>query len=316
MIKTAAFFWLYLSFLTQFLLGPLNVRAAGDSSGVELIVLGTLQDAGSPHIGCTRPCCELLSSENTDELRVVSLGIVDHKSRESFMIEATPDMAQQMRHLQKISGRRVPKAIAVTHAHIGHYTGLMYLGKEALNSSEVPVYCMPRMRKFLKNNGPWSQLVQDNNIQLTPLNNGKRMALNKRIHLTPWLVPHRDEYSETVGFKLEGPNKSVLFIPDIDKWNEWDMDIANVLADCDIAFIDGTFFSAEEIPHRNLNEIPHPTIKETMGLMQSLPAAEREKIHFIHFNHTNPLIIKSSVEQKIVGQLGYKMAYFNQRFGI
>lgn len=316
MNKIALPFWLYFTFLMMLMLGSFSARASVDSSGVELIVLGTLQDAGAPHIGCTRSCCENLSTENTDELRVVSLGIVDHNTGESFMIEATPDMAQQMRHLQNISGSRVPKAIAVTHAHIGHYTGLMYLGKEALNSSKIPVYCMPRMMDFLNNNGPWSQLAQDNNIQLMPLNNGERLALSGRIHLTPWLVPHRDEYSETVGFRLEGPNKSVLFIPDIDKWNEWDMDIADVLADCDIAFIDGTFFSADEIPHRNLEEIPHPTIKETMGLMQSLPAAERGKIHFIHFNHTNPLVNKSSDEQKIVGQLGYKVAHYNQRFGI
>ena len=309
-------FWVYLTFLLMLLFGHSKVLASLDSSGVELVVLGTLQDAGAPHIGCTRSCCERLSSENTNELRVVSLGIVDHETGESFMIEATPDMAQQMRHLQQISGRRLPNAIAITHAHIGHYTGLMYLGKEALNSSNLPVFCMPRMMDFLEANGPWSQLVQDKNVQLMPLSHGEGITLNQRIHLTPYRVPHRDEYSETVGFKIEGPNKTVLFIPDIDKWKEWNMDLAEVIADSDIAFLDGTFFSSDEIPNRNISEIPHPMVRETMNLLQSLHKIERQKIHFIHFNHTNPLVNNSSHEQKIVAKRGYKVAHFDQRFGI
>lgn len=294
----------------------LSAYGSNDSSGVELIILGTLQDAGAPHIGCNRGCCEKLRECPAPNLRIVSLGIMDHNSGESFLIEATPDISDQLSHLQRISGNRLPNGICVTHAHIGHYTGLMYLGKEALNSREMPVYCMPRMVEFLQTQGPWSQLVNDRNIELISLQDEKTIALGERIQLTALLVPHRDEYSETVGFRIEGPDKTVLFIPDIDKWKEWDRNIAREIEGCDLAFIDGTFYSADEIPHRNLDEIPHPTVSETMDLLQTLSEKERQKIHFIHFNHTNPLINLSSDRQKIVRQRGFRTAIFDQRFGI
>lgn len=294
----------------------LPAYGSNDSSGVELIILGTLQDAGAPHIGCNRSCCEKLRESPDPELRVVSLGIVDHDSGESFLIEATPDISDQLSHLQRISGNRLPNGICVTHAHIGHYTGLMYLGKEALNSREMPVYCMPRMADFLAHNGPWSQLANDRNIHLITLENKQSISLNTRIRMMPLRVPHRDEYSETVGFRIVGPEKTVLFIPDIDKWKEWDRNIASEIERCDLAFIDGTFYSADEIPYRNLEEIPHPTVNETMDLLQTLSEKERQKIHFIHFNHTNPLINLSSDQQKIVRQRGYRTAIFDQRFGI
>eukprot|EP00957_Ditylum_brightwellii_P156501 11911053-Ditylum_brightwellii.AAC.1 len=65
--------------------------------------------------------------------------------------------------------KKTPDGIFLTHAHIGHYTGLMYLGREALGAVDVPVYAMPRMRSFLKNNGPWSQLVSLGNINIQNL---------------------------------------------------------------------------------------------------------------------------------------------------
>ena len=87
------------------------------------------------------------------------------------MFDATPDMTAQLEHLNTIDTGLafMPNGIFLTHAHIGHYTGLMYLGKEAINANCIPVYTMPRMNDFLKRNGPWNQLVLLDNIELLPL---------------------------------------------------------------------------------------------------------------------------------------------------
>jgi pyrroloquinoline quinone biosynthesis protein B len=196
-------------------------------SEASLVILGTIQDAGSPHIACTKACCKALF-ENPDPLRkVVSLGIIDPQNQKTYLFEATPDIASQVKKLKQLSnsGNELPDGIFLTHAHIGHYTGLMYLGKEATNAKNVPVFAMPRMKQFLENNGPWSQLVSQNNISLQPLEDQKTIRLTSTISVIPVTVPHRDEFSETVGYSIQGPSKKVLFIPDINKWSKWDSSI-------------------------------------------------------------------------------------------
>ncbi len=214
---------------------------------------------------------------------VTALAIVDPASEEFWVVDATPDFSNQ---IASLPGRLA--GVFLTHAHIGHYTGLMYLGREALGSRDVPVYAMPRMRDFLAKNGPWSQLVMLHNIDVRPVEEGVR--LNVRITVTPIRVPHRDEFSETVGFVIAGPARKVLFIPDIDKWERWDRRVEDVLADVDRAYVDGTFYADGEVAGRNVSEIPHPFIVETLRRLAPLPSSERAKVRFIHLNHTNPAL--------------------------
>jgi pyrroloquinoline quinone biosynthesis protein B len=284
-----------------------NGQGALPNKNPFVVVLGTLQDGGSPHMGCEKECCK-----NPDVSRkVVSLGLIDPVSNKKFLLEATPDFVAQTRMLKAFlpsSANKLPDGIFLTHAHIGHYAGLMFLGKEAMNSKAVPVYAMPKMKSFLENNGPWSQLVTLNNIQINPLSEGKWENISPSLRVKPILVPHRDEFSETVGFIIEGPHKKLLFIPDIDKWEKWRTDIVTLIKEVDYALIDGTFFSKAEVGNRNIAEIPHPLVQESIKLFDSLSAKEKEKIMFIHFNHTNPLLNEQSEETKLVRSKGFRIA--------
>ena len=283
-----------------------------------LIILGTLQDGGSPHMGCKKDCCKDLF-ENPDPKRmVVSLGVVDPEHGKKFIFEATPDFTRQSKILsQLLPGieTETPDAIFITHAHIGHYTGLMFLGREAMGASRVPVYTMPELKSFLENNGPWDQLVNLQNIELKPITDEVPVILTSNVTVTAFRVPHRDEYSETVGFRIDGPGKSVLFIPDIDKWGKWKKNIIEELEKVDLAFIDGTFYDGEEIGYRDISEIPHPFISESMHLFSDLPRAEKEKIHFIHFNHTNP-VLQGEKTKKLIQAEGFQVAEFMDTFAL
>ena len=198
--------------------------------------------------------------------------------------------------------------IFLTHAHFGHYTGLAHLGLEVMGANKIPVYAMPRMMNFLTDNGPWSQLVTKENIIIESLQDGVIININDKIKITPFLVPHRDEYSETVGFNISGPNKSVLFIPDIDKWDLWKKDIVAEVERNDYLFLDGTFFDGTELPGRNMSQIPHPFVVESMQLFANLSIEEKQKIHFIHFNHTNPMYQSGSNARKVLNNAGFQVA--------
>jgi len=280
-------------------------------SGVQLVVLGTVQDGGAPHIGCTRSCCQNLWENPVERLKVVSLGIIDFDHGKTYMLEATPDFPKQLAYLNDLAGfpvSRMPDGIFITHAHIGHYTGLMYLGREAKGAQNVPVYVMPKLQDFLTSNGPWDQLVKLGNIRLQPIQNGVDTKLSETLAIMPFRVPHRDEYSETVGFRIKGAQKQVLFIPDIDKWSIWEEDIVQKIKSADHAFVDATFFDAKEINNRDIAEIPHPFVIESMSLFDNLPLSQKDKIHFIHLNHTNPLLNPASQEYLKVESAGYHVA--------
>ncbi len=284
-------------------------------SKTSLVVLGTIQDGGSPHIGCKKNCCKDLFANPDKNRMVVCLGIIDPDNKKNYLFEATPDLPMQIKKLKALCSFKEPEtpdAIFVTHAHIGHYAGLMYLGKEALNAKEIEVFAMPRMKSFIEQNGPWSQLVNSKNILLRALKSDSSVSLTSNLKVTPFKVPHRDEFSETVGYIIEGPNKKVLFIPDIDKWQKWDRDIGEALQKVDYAFIDATFYDGEEINNRDISEIPHPFIIESIQCFKGLPLTERKKIYFIHFNHTNPAINKDSKQAKEVIRCGFKLAEMDQ----
>lgn len=276
-----------------------------------LAVLGIAQDAGYPQAGCDKECCRAFYEGQEEKKLVTCLALVDRKTHQYWLFEATPDIGAQLMNLQMLWGvdsMYSPDGIFITHAHIGHYTGLMQLGREVIGVKEASVWVMPRMDSFLRNNGPWSQLVKLKNITLQPLQADSTVQLNTSFKVTAVRVPHRDEFSETVSFIIESDKKKVLFIPDIDKWEKWERDIVAEIGKIDIALLDGTFYKNGELPGRDMKEIPHPFVEESLQKFSSLTSDGKSKIVFIHFNHTNPLLKKKSPEKEKVKKAGFGVA--------
>ena len=237
--------------------------------------LGVAQDGGLPHLGCVAPRCEAARCGARPLERVACLGLTDGERH--WLFDATPDFADQVHAL----GARRPDGVFLTHAHMGHYTGLVQLGKEALGAAGIPVYATARMRDLLRDNAPWSTLVEERRIALT---DNTAVDLGG-VRVTAFAVPHRDELSDTVGYRIEGPGATAVYIPDIDRWDLWDRDIRAVVEAVDLAFLDGTFFSLDELPHRDITRVRHPLVTESMDRLAGLG----DRVAFLHLNHTNPL---------------------------
>jgi pyrroloquinoline quinone biosynthesis protein B len=277
-----------------------------------VVTLGIAQDGGAPQAG-TKEAPGW--SDPRYAHTVACLAIVDPQSGQRWMLDCTPDFPEQLHELDRIAPAQGRKpgldGIFLTHAHIGHYTGLMFLGHEVMGARGVPVYAMPKMHAFLSGNGPWDQLVRYGNIELRPLAPDTPVALNERITVEAIPVPHRQEYSEVVGFRISGPERSVLFIPDIDSWEEWDdagVQIEDQIARVDVAYLDATFYSDQELPGRDMSGFPHPFITHSMDRFASLPAGERTKVRFIHFNHTNPALDPGSDASRAIAGRGFRTA--------
>lgn len=281
-----------------------------------IYILGVAQDGGYPHAGCEKECCNKAWKKENRKQNVVCLALADPATKKWWLLEATPDIKEQLHYFRQLTHSAynlLPEGIFITHAHIGHYTGLMELGREVMNTQNIPVYVLPKMKNYLENNGPWSQLVKLNNIRPVLLQADSILWLTPAISVTAFLVPHRDEYSETAGFSINTGMKKYLFIPDINKWELWQRSITEEVKKADMAFLDATFYDGCEIPGRKMSEVPHPFVKETMQLFAKEDVATRNKVCFIHCNHSNPLLYNRQKRKEVTKQ-GFLIAKQGQQY--
>ena len=285
---------------------PVSSPAPEDRSRFELIVLGRAQDGGLPHVGCTRPCCVEARASGRVETPAC-LGVIDHQEDRLVLVEATPAIDTQIARLQDAAGqsdrgRRPVDAVLLTHAHVGHYLGLAHFGREVASTESTPVHVSPRFADFLRKNGPWSQLVELDQIELKEFEPGGTFQPIPGLDVEAFPVPHRDEFSDTMAYKIRGPNRTVLFVPDIDRWDAETVGpdfIDRLFADVDIAYVDATFYDGRELPGRNLLMIPHPPMIDSMDRFADRVQRTPGMIRFIHLNHTNPALHEDSVREAI-----------------
>ncbi len=295
-------------FLPAVLLVFLLPARPGPSPGVEAVVLGIAQDGGVPHLGCRQELCVRARRAPAERKLVASLGLVDRAAGRRFVIDATPDFAAQV---DRLGG--LPDAILLTHAHIGHYLGLAQLGREVLGAKRLPVYCTASMARFLRDNGPWKRLVALENIEIREIQPGVEFRLTPALRATAIRVPHRDEDSDTVAYLVAGPNRQLLWLPDIDKWEKWDLSITRLVSEKRLlAFLDGTFFSADEIPGRSIRDIPHPLVPETVARFGGGPPPPA-RVFFVHLNHTNRLL-RDAEARRDLERKGFGIAREGERF--
>ncbi len=292
-----------------------------------VLVLGTAQDAGLPQIGCWRACCQAARRDPSKRRLVSSLMLCDPETGGRWLFDATPDLPEQIDVARGHPASRPhtaspvadgPRAalvdgIFITHAHMGHITGLAQLGREAYAANDVPVYGSAAMVELLETGGAWALLTELDHIEPTAIVDGEPVVLARtadgtaRLSVTPLSVPHRAELTDTFGFRIDGPTRSLLFIPDIDKWQRWERDLVDELGLVDVALIDGSFSAEGEIPGRSMADIPHPMVSETLALLEGHPELVR-RIHFTHFNHTNPMTDSASTEARDVRATGASIA--------
>jgi len=256
-----------------------------DKNSVEILLLGAAQDAGRPQSGCSCVNCVAAREDPQKVEHPSSIAIIHHREKRFWIVDATPAFPAQLEKVKAIAEDYEFSGLFITHAHIGHYTGLMFLGKEVMNLHEMKVYVSASIGKFLSGNAPWSQLVAQRNILLHTIEAGRPVQISPEIFVTGHFVPHRDEIGDTFSFVIRGTRRSLFYCPDIDRWELWKHDLRTFLADIDVALIDGTFYSSNELPKERISKVPHPTITSSCELLAGLG----EKVSFIHMNHTNPL---------------------------
>lgn len=305
------------------LVSPVGSRP-GLAEDVYALVLGSAQDAGFPQVGCYTERCDAgraLHAAGKGRF-ASSLALVEPQAERFYLVDATPDITRQLDLItepafrRRASERRPFDGIFLTHAHIGHYAGLAVLGNEGMGIRDTPVYCTPAMADFLASNQPWQYLVEQGRIELRPLPFDTWHRLDEHLEVQLWKVPHRDEFADTVAFVFRGPQATLLFLPDINMWSQWDRGVVEAVSSVDVALLDATFWSIDELPGRSMDDLPHPLITQTMEALQGVVDAGTARVVLTHLNNSNPALDEGGPEQAEVLERGFEIAREGMRFAL
>jgi len=265
-------------------------------------IIGSAQDGGVPQIGCRCTRCDYARTNPEHTRYPASLAIV-RPSGKVLVVDVTPSLPRQLDLLRGLPPSRdkvLPDAVLLTHAHVGHYAGLIFFGREVASTKGLPVYCTPRMRHFLESNKPYRYLVERGEIHIKDLKCGETLIYDGALRIIPVEVPHRNEDAETLAFMVKS-KRSLFYAPDFDNYTET---IDRCIRDSDISMLDGSFWSPEELVDRVFDEIPHPTIMESRERLRGY----ENRIIFTHMNHTNPVLDRNGLLRAELEKQGFRIA--------
>lgn len=275
-------------------------------AAVRAVVLGTTQDGGVPQPCCSCPRCDAARRATGPRRMPACLALVGETGR-VLVVDATPAYGEQLALLARTLGTSAacPHELAISHAHIGHYLGLAFLGKEAVHARGLPVHGTPSMLRFLQQNRPWSHLVERGEVDLRALAPGTPLPFDgATVHV--FLSPHRGEDTDTVGFEVVGPRRRLVYVSDADVLPP---EIVERVRDADVSLVDGTFYSPAELPHRDILAVKHPFVRDSLVRLRGA----RGPVLFTHLNHTNPLLDPGSPEARSLPS-GFAVASEGQVF--
>ena len=257
-------------------------------------VLGNVQDGGVPHLGCDCDVCKN-ARENPGEQKFVSSLLLKENEDENsarYLVEASPDIRMQLSGGEYIDGVFIPLAT------LGHLTGLQYFGPEGPDASDLSVYCCEEVEDFMMKNDPYRLLIDRDNLEMQSFSDGDKVDLQGGSVESRQFYHQHVNYS-TTGYMIEGEDRKLFYLADITEFTE---EIEACIEEADVALIDGTFWSEDEIGR--YEEVPHPEIRRSLDQFEDLDT----KIYFIHMNHTNPVLREASEEREELEERGFSVA--------
>lgn len=264
-------------------------------------VLGNVQDGGVPHLGCSCDVCEKAREDPREQKHVASLLLKENNEKDTirYLIDATPDIRFQ------ITGDYLD-GVFISHANLGHLNGTLYFGEEGIDADRVSIYCNEGVENYMMNNDPFRMLVDRQNIEIRNFENGDSEDLQGG-EITVENHEHPQVNHDTTSYWIQGEKKTLYYISDITEFNR---EILESIQKADIAIIDGTFYTENEIDR--FEEVPHPPIKQTIKKTSDFDT----EIHFTHLNHTNPALREDSEERISIEEQGYGVVEQGQVFEI
>ena len=256
-------------------------------------VVGNVQDGGIPHLGCDCDLCVKARNDPREAKYVESILLKEANDENTarYLVNATPDIRMQVQW-------KYLDGIFIPHEGLGHITGLQFFGQEGPDVSELSVFCCDDVENYMMKNDPYRFLIDRDNIQVHDFSDGEEIDIRGgSIESRQFHHPHLNH--DTTAYIIEGENKKLFYLADITDFTD---EIVECVEEADIAIIDGTFWSEDEIGR--FEEVPHPPIRRSLDQFSDTDT----EIYFTHLNHTNPAIKEDSQERQELEKRGFNVA--------
>ena len=79
-----------------------------------------------------------------------------------------------------------------------------------------------------------------------------------------------------------------------------------------VAYLDASFYDGRELADRDISQIGHPLMVDTMRRLKDRALAEPGLVRFIHLNHNNPALHDPEL-QALIERRGFRVARRGER---
>ena len=287
-------------------------------------ILGSAAGGGFPQWNCRCPTCEAARAGARARPRTQSSLAVRGDDGPWFLVNASPDLRQQLEALAGPSPdgvRAAPIAgVLLTDAEIDHTAGLLLLRESA---APVHVYGAEGVERALREGYPVLPMLERYcGAEWHTLEPGRAQPLDgSSLTVEPFGVGgDAPRYLDGSGVELEasgfvfregGNGAVVTYVPGLARLDDAAL---TRFAASDLVLVDGTFWREDElallgISARSAHDMGHLPLSGPGGTLEALAGLERPRTVLVHINNTNPILLEDSPERAAVVRAGVEVAY-------
>ena len=294
---------------------------------MRITVLGSAAGGGFPQWNCNcRNCAGVRAGSVRAKPRTQSsIFVQPDAGTDGVLFNASPDILEQIRSHPALQPNRAVRDSAIAgvvlmDGQVDHVTGLFMLRERA---APLPLWCTDPVDADLNHGNPVLRVLGHFcGVQRHPigLDGGwfevpgvaelRFRALALPGKAAPY-SPHRDApvAGDNIGITIHdrSSDKSAFYAPGLGAITPA---VFDAMASADAVFVDGTFWTDDEMPRLGLSrktarEIGHLPQSGPGGMIEWLdrlgPATAR---HLIHINNTNPILDEDSAERATLARHG------------
>ena len=287
-------------------------------------VLGSAAGGGFPQWNCRCPTCEAARAGTGARPRTQSSLAIRAQDGPWFLVNASPDLRQQLEGLAPEDGtgvRASPVAgVLLTDAEIDHTAGLLLLRESA---TAIRVHGSEQVRRALTQGYPVLPMLDHFcGVEWRTLEPGTTVALDGDALSVesfptggdpPRYLAGRGGDVEATGmtFRDRSTGGVLTYVPGLARFDD---DVLERFAASDAVLVDGTFWRDDElarlgISRRTARQMGHVPLSGPGGSLEALAALERPRVVLVHINNTNPALLESSPEREAIVRAGVEVAH-------
>jgi pyrroloquinoline quinone biosynthesis protein B len=293
---------------------------------VRLRLLGSAAGGAFPQWNCACSGCRLAREDSSRAWPRTQCSLAFTGSGDEwYLIGAGPDVRRQIEDFPALHPGPGPRetrirGVLLTDAELDHTIGLLIVRE----GSPLDVYGTEAVLAALQEAFPIRRLTRRYaSVRWTAVAPGRPLAL-ERGRLEVSTVPlgrKRPRYAAeqeidgdwVVGYRIADleTGGTAVFAPGVERWSR---ELEALLAGAGCAFVDGTFWSDDEMARRGTGQatataMGHLPIGGEGGSAERLAGAGALRTVYVHLNNTNPVLDERSPERGKLRALGIEVGW-------